>query len=191
MIARVFRRDKADRAVADLYVTLVEQSRDPAFYLRCGVPDTLDGRFDMIVLHAFLVLDRLRGQGRRAEAFAQALFDHMFADMDVNLREIGVGDLSVGKKVKQMAQAFYGRARAYEEGLAAGGDDTLVAALRRNLYRSTSPDRFHVGLVAAYLRREAARLATTPTDDILGARIEFGPPPVGEPAATDASAASL
>src|SRR3546814_18727724 len=78
-------------------------------------------------------LRRLR-EGGGHEAFAQALFDHMFADMDYNLRELGVGDLSVGKKVKQMAQGFYGRATAYESGLAAGEEAELGDALRRNLY---------------------------------------------------------
>ncbi|WP_374466727.1 ubiquinol-cytochrome C chaperone family protein, partial [Ferrovibrio sp.] len=91
-----------------LYRAIVAQSRQAGFYREHGVPDSLDGRFDMIVLHSFLVMRRLRRIGAAAEPLSQQLFDLMFADMDSNLREIGVGDLSVGKKVKAMAQAFYG-----------------------------------------------------------------------------------
>ncbi len=177
MITRMFRKNEAEKSAAAAYGRLVDQSRQPDFYLHCGVSDTLDGRFDMLVLHVFVVLDRLAGQGEREEAFAQALFDHLFADMDVNLREMGVGDLSVGKKVKQMAEAFYGRARAYHDGLEAGGGEALTAALRRNLFRSTTPDAAQVEAMAAYLRRERMAMAATPFEDLLAARFEFGQVP--------------
>ena len=178
MITRMFRQDRTEHPAAAVYVRLVEQSRRPEFYLHCGVPDTLDGRFDMLVLHVFVVLDRLAGQGEREEAFAQSLFDHLFADMDVNLREMGVGDLSVGKKVRQMAEAFYGRARAYHDGLQAGDDEAVAAALRRNLFRSTVPAAEHVGAMTAYLRREWTNMAKMPFEVLLTGRICFGPAPV-------------
>ena len=177
MIARLFRRNRPDRAVGTLYIGLVEQSRRPEFYLHCGVPDSVDGRFDMVLLHAFLVLRRLRDDAARTEAFAQALFDHMFADMDVNLREMGAGDLSVGKKVKFMAQAFYGRAAAYEEGLRAPPGGVLADALRRNLYGTTTPVPGQVVAMESYLRRESAALADAPVEPLLGGRVAFGPPP--------------
>ncbi|MGB1548449.1 MAG: ubiquinol-cytochrome C chaperone family protein, partial [Alphaproteobacteria bacterium] len=90
-----------------LYTQIVAQARRKEFYTAGGVPDTLDGRFEMLALHAFLVLYRLKRLD--ADELAQALFDMMFADMDENLREIGVGDLSVDKRVKRMVSAFYGR----------------------------------------------------------------------------------
>ena len=101
-----------------LYNRVVEQARRPAFYTTCGVPDTLDGRFDMIVLHAFLLFHRLKLDHPRSADLSQSVFDLMFADMDRSLREMGAGDLGVGKKVKTMVRACYGRIAAYEAGLA-------------------------------------------------------------------------
>ncbi|HYE47681.1 MAG TPA: ubiquinol-cytochrome C chaperone family protein, partial [Caulobacter sp.] len=130
MLGRLFGRQD-DAGVATLYKALVDQARRPEFYSDHAVPDTLDGRFDMILLHAFVVLHRFRGEAAEAKDFAQRLFDRMFADMDRNLREIGVGDLSVGHKVKAMGRAFYGRAESYQAGLA--DPAALAEALRRNL----------------------------------------------------------
>ena len=98
MLSRLFGHGEDRRAVADVYARIVDQSRLPVFYDRWGVPDTVDGRFDLIVLHAFVVFHRLADAGDAADRFAQRLFDHMFGDMDRNLREMGVGDLSVGKE---------------------------------------------------------------------------------------------
>lgn len=192
MIASLFRRPRHVRAAATLYVALVEQSRRPEFYDRAGVPDSLEGRFDMVVLHAFLVLHRLKAEGKATEDFAQALFDHMFADMDLNLRELGVGDLSVGKRVKKMAQGFYGRAVAYEKALAADDDAALIAALRRNLYGAgeapaAAPAAEQVAMVAGYLRREVANLAAQPAARLIRGEVEFGPPPAGPPVAPPAA----
>lgn len=180
MLERLFRRGAEERVVANLYGALVDQARARAFFARCGVPDSLDGRFDMIVLHAFLVMHRLKGQGAAADAFAQRLFDFMFADMDHALREMGVGDLSVGKKVKAMARAFYGRVVAYERALAATGDDDLLDALDRNLYGTVEPDEAGKRLMANYLRREVKSLAAQPIDRIIAGVVAFGPPPGAE-----------
>lgn len=126
---------KEDARILPIYNQIVAQARQPAFYRDHGVPDSLDGRFDLIMLHAILVIRKLNRLGPEGEQMAQDLFDLIFADMDNNLREIGVGDLSVGKRVKTMAKAFYGRAEAYEKGLAAAdGGQELMAALTRNLY---------------------------------------------------------
>jgi len=179
VIPRLFVRARQQRVAARLYDSLVEQARREEFYRDCGVPDSLDGRFDMIVLHAFLVLRRLNREGERVSAFSQALFDCMFTDMDVSLREIGVGDLSVGKKVKHMARSFYGRAVAYEAGLA-GSDETLADALRRNLFGTVTPAPEHTARMADYLRREAAALDARPVEELLQGRLSFGPPPAAD-----------
>jgi cytochrome b pre-mRNA-processing protein 3 len=150
---------------------LVAQARAPAFYAGLGVPDSLDGRFEMLALHVFVALRRLKQAGH--DALAQALFDAMFEDMDRSLREIGVGDLSVGKRVKEMARALYGRIAAYEAGLSQPGDEALVAALERNLYGTVAPPpAAAAAALARYLRQAAARL-----DAVAPAELGSAPPP--------------
>lgn len=162
--------------MARLYSAIVAQARRPEFFTDSGVPDTLEGRFELIALHAWLVMKRLEQGGREAAPFNQALFDHMFADMDRALRELGVGDLGVGKQVKDMAQHFYGRAAAYGAGLAAGADPAVLeAALDRNLYGSTLPDRSQVIAMADYVRRQAANLAAAPLAGLLRGEASFAP----------------
>lgn len=158
-------------AADGLYAALVEQARCPEFYVALGVPDTVDGRFEMIALHAFLVLNRLKGEPGQA-AFAQALFDTMFADMDRSLREMGVSDLSVGRHVKNMAKGFYGRVAAYESGLADAGPAKLDDALRRNVY-GTLAEAPDPGPLARYLRASVAALAAQSVAEVAAGRPRF------------------
>ena len=178
---RMLRRNKPLEAVARrLFATLVEQSRRPAFYQVGGVPDTLDGRFEMIGLHLFLLLRRLqRDQAERPEAeeLGQLLFDTVFMNMDENLREMGVGDLSVGAKVKQMAQGFYGRAAAYDAGLASTDAAALAAALRRNLFGTVAPGAAQVSAMAAYVRDADRSLQAQAFSDLLSGHVAFAVPP--------------
>lgn len=170
-------RRRRERIAHGLYIAIVEQARRPEFYVERAVPDTLDGRFDLIVLHAFLVLHRLKSAGGKdAKAVSQAVFDLMFADMDQNLREMGIGDMGIGKRVKQMTWAFYGRVTAYEEGLADAVGDTLAAALARNLYGSLAapPEGEVLAAMAAYLRRQVAALAAQDDAALLDGRVGFG-----------------
>ena len=181
MLARLTRRRARNDSAHALYVALVDQARDPAFYGTSGVPDTLDGRFDMIVLHAFLVMRRLKAAGPAGASLAQALFDVMFSDMDQNLRELGVGDLAVGRRVKTMARGFYGRVKAYDEGLAQADDAALIAALDRNLYAAMAPAPGQVAAMAGYVRRAAAALDADDADALLAGRPPHFPvPPAGE-----------
>ncbi|MDA8231294.1 MAG: ubiquinol-cytochrome C chaperone family protein [Magnetospirillum sp.] len=175
---RFLDRRRRENLSHDLYVALVEQARRPVFYTRFGVPDTVDGRFDMVVLHAFLLMRRLgEVEGARAgeaRALSQAVFDLMFADMDQNLREMGVTDMSVGAKVKRMAEAFYGRVAAYDAAM--GEDDAALSrAVARNLYRESPPSADMPARMAAYLRRQAAHLAALPADGVLEGRVAFAP----------------
>lgn len=114
-----------------LYGAIVAGARQPKFYADMAVPDTIDGRFDLISLHMFLVLERLNG-AEFVDA-RQKLTDTFFTDMDRSLREMGVGDLVVGKKVRKMAESFFGRVQAYDKALAAG-EEHLQSALARNIY---------------------------------------------------------
>lgn len=170
--ARRARRERAHR----LYTALVQQARAPAFYRDLGVPDTLDGRFDLIVLHAFLVVRRLRAIAGEGSALGQAVFDVMMADMDQGLRALGVGDLGVGRRIKAMSQAFMGRCAAYDEACR-NGTDKLALALERNLYRSggESPSR-SAWVVARYVEESGARLASLADEDVVEGRICFATP---------------
>lgn len=139
----LFKRNPYKVPAARLYDQLVAHARHPAFYTAYGVPDTLDGRFECITLHVFAAMFRLRNETvdpANAEKMAQALFDAMFRDMDRSLREMGVGDLSVPKKMKVMMKSFNGRCYTYTAALAPAAPATAFAdALRRNLY-GTVPD---------------------------------------------------
>ncbi len=169
----VLDRRRALRSRADgLYRRLVDQARDPVFYALCGVPDTLDGRFDMIVLHVSLVVRRLRAGEIAEKALAQMLFDTMMDDMDRSLREMGVGDLGVGRRVKAMAKAFYGRATAYDAALDEGAD-ALTAALERNLFAAARARPEQMRRVVDYARDWAALLERTPNATLAGGEIPF------------------
>src|SRR6195952_990443 len=140
------RRDKHERPAFQLYGSAVAAARDPYLYATLGVPDTLDGRFDAIVLYVYLVVRRLDTDQEQGATLAQAVFDAMFLDMDINLREMGVGDLSVGKRNRAMWEAFHGRSAAY----AAVWDDPaeLELALARNLWRGAEPPDGAAGATA-------------------------------------------
>jgi cytochrome b pre-mRNA-processing protein 3 len=161
-----------------LYSAIVEQARRPEFYLRAGVPDSLDGRFELISMHVFLVMSRLREGGEEGAAFAQALFDTMFAEIDQALREVGVGDLGVGNRVKFMASGLLGRVEAYRAGLAAP-PPALEEAIRRNLFGTVSAADADVIAMSDYLRREAAAMAGVTPADLMAAKLAFGPAPPG------------
>lgn len=172
----LLRRPPHDRAGFSLYNRAVAQARHEHYYAGLGVPDTLDGRFDMVALFAFLLVDRLRGDGSgEGAALAQAVFDAMFADMDQNLRQMGVGDLSVGKRVKAMWTAFNGRCHAYTDALDAGDHAALAAALVRNVWRGSEAAGASARL-AAELRAQRRHLAAQPVSDLLAGAVTFLPP---------------
>ncbi|MHC8509500.1 MAG: ubiquinol-cytochrome C chaperone family protein [Rhodospirillales bacterium] len=166
----------AEEAAMRLYAAVVRQSRRPGFYTACAVPDTGDGRFEMIVIHAHLILRRMR-EGPAARKTAQALYDHMFADMDVNLREMGAGDTGVAVRVKKMAEGLHGRIAAYDEGLDGGDEDALAAALARNLYRQSPPAAPVMARMAAYVRAQNTHLAGQGTEAFAAGRAAFAPAP--------------
>jgi cytochrome b pre-mRNA-processing protein 3 len=168
-------RNSAREAAEIAYGRVVEQAREPVFFTYYGVPDTLDGRFELICLHAFLYLHRLKSDRPQANRFCQTLFDRMFADFDRSLREIGVGDLSVGKHVKRMARAFYGRVLSYEAGLA-GNDSVLTAALARNLFGTADAPPSAAEAMAAYVRAVVRGLSSQPTMDLLAGQASFEAP---------------
>lgn len=153
----LFRRKPHERTGFALYTAAVAAARTPFLFWSISVPDTLDGRFDLINLHVALLVRRLRADpDPRGAALAQAVFDAMFADMDLNLREMGVSDMVVGKRVKRMWEAFHGRAVAYEQALDAGLAPTLALALARNVWRGAAPGQVEDGTAAPNAERLAA-----------------------------------
>lgn len=179
-LGKLFRRDPMAAPGAALYAGIVEQARLPAFYTEAGVPDTLDGRFELVSLHAFLLLHRLKQEGEAGAQLSQVVVDAMFADMDAALRELGVGDLGVPHRVKRMLSGFHGRIAAYATGLDAPGDG-LAGALRRNLYGTLAVDEAagpgsRADAMAAYMRAAVVGLGRQPGADLLAGRVAFPAP---------------
>lgn len=169
----LFRRNPVHDAAVLAYSRVVEQARQPVFFADHGVPDTLDGRFELICLHAFLYLHRLKREQDRGAAIGQAFFDEMFGDFDRSLREMGTGDLSVGRQVQRMAEAFYGRIQAYERGLA-DGPGALGSALARNLYGTApkAPDD-DLAAISDYIHRQIEFLAEQNSAPLLAGDVRF------------------
>ena len=155
-------------AAEKLYSGLVAQSRSPVFYAEWGVPDTIDGRFDMVLVHAFVVMRRLGAGGITEKEVSQALYDVMFVDMDRAIREIGIGDLSVKKHIRRMMKAFNGRMNAYELGL--GDPAALNDALRRNVY-GTVKTEISTAALADYLRTAVISVEAMPLQSLVGGHV--------------------
>ncbi len=166
------RRRRFERTGFELYCAAVAAARAPIFYADLGVPDTLDGRFDLVGLHVFLLIRRLGALPPPGADLAQAVFDAMFSDMDVNLREIGVGDMSVGKKVKMMWEAFHGRSAAYQAALANADHADLEAALARNVWRGAAPAG-QAAILARMTRAQDAALAGQPLAVFAAGQAQF------------------
>ena len=175
MLERIFGKSPTQRSADALYFRAVEQARQRNFYADMGVPDTVDGRFDMIALHVFLILRRLKQENARSQATAQALFDTMFTDMDRGLRELGAGDLGVGRRVKIMARAFYGRVAAYDQGLKSD-DGNLSEAILRNIFRGKEHERARAFLITSYMREQADALDQQSVDALLEGEVLFATP---------------
>ena len=169
------RARERDQALS-LYIASVDQARQPSFYSDMAVADTLDGRFDLIVLHVYLVMRTLRPAEEQGKRLSDLIFKIMMDDMDMNLREMGVGDLSVGKRVKAMARAFYGRAAAYDtalDGAEESGESGLDAVLQRNIYGAEAPQPEQLEQLTGYVRQALAALAAQPSEALLTGDVAF------------------
>jgi cytochrome b pre-mRNA-processing protein 3 len=166
-------RSARQAAAHALYLRLVAQARDPFLFRALGVPDTREGRLESVLLHAMLVMRRLQREGEPGRRLAQALFDLMFADVDRHMREWGVGDLSVGKRVKAVARSFYAQAGAAEPALASGDAAALVPLLARNVYEADPTAVPRAGELAAYILEQAAWLDGLPAAALLAGEATF------------------
>jgi len=172
------KKNAADPAsVQLLYHEIVDAARRPEFYRDWQVPDTVEGRYEMLILHIFFVLRRLQEEkdahgieDPQAENFAQALFDHMFLDMDHSLREQGVGDLGVPKRIRKMVKAFYGRVFAYENGLK---DGKLSEALHRNVYDNATVPKESPDALARYAAIQHKHIMAQSAKDLMRGKIDW------------------
>ncbi len=172
MLALLKRKNPYEQAAKAVYAQLLEKTRAEVFYEDYGVPDTFDGRFDMLLLHVFLVVDRMKNEGRESRDFNQALFDAMFADMDQTLRERGIGDMGVPKHQRRMMKAFNGRMHAYSA--AAGNDKLMTEALMRNLYGTAIGAKVEqIESMTQYVNRCASKLQTYSAPDVMAGKGVF------------------
>ena len=184
MFRRLFRSASNRGFIDKIHGDIVAASRNPAFYERFGVPDTLEGRFELLILHAALALRRLAALPAPGPDMAQDLSNAVFRHFDAALREMGVGDLTVPKRIKTMAEAFLGRAQVYDAALRQDNDQQLGAALTRNVYGRPAvavaggAAKGDVWSLTRYARASAAGLAAADAKTLLSGAIAF-PDPVG------------
>ena len=181
MIARFFRREDARRRLIEtLHLRINEASRAPALYTGLGVPDSVEGRFEALCLHVILVLRRMRALPEPAADVAQDLVNAVFLQLDAALRELGVGDFGVPKRMKKLGAAFYGRAEGYDAALDAGDVAALQAALARNVLGQDGAEHApaEAAGLAAYVRSAAQALEGSDLDGLLETGPRF-PEPAG------------
>ena len=174
-ITGLFKKSPYQRSAQLVYTKMVEQARTPYFYRNLGVADNLDGRFDMICLHLYLVLDRLENEPQASE-MAQNMVNYMISDVDRNFREMGVGDMSVGKKVKKLAAALYGRLEAYQvagDKISVDSGAAFEDALCRNIYRSDDHGDLPLASLRQYVDQQKQFLAALNIEDLLQGNITF------------------
>lgn len=172
MLERLFRPRPARIAGESLYAGLVEQARRPELYRELGVADRIDARFELYVLHLSLLLARLKGEGEAASEIGQAVFDTFVGALDDSLRELGVGDLSVAKKMRKLGEAVYGRILGYQAAIEADDRAALAALVGRVVYGQDEAGDEAAGL-ADYCLRTHRALAERRLDDILRGRLEW------------------
>jgi len=174
MLSRLFGRwrNSNQDVVDSLYERIVAAARQPVFYSQWNVPDTPLGRFEMLSLHMFLFLHRCRGDETALRDLAQELTDDFFTDVDHSLRELGIGDMGVPKRMKKLAKMFYGRAHAYGEAIDAGDAAALSQALSRNVLPEAT-EWPQSAMLAAYVVEANSALAAQSVEEISAGRVEF------------------
>ena len=172
----MFSRSTSPRRIAaELYGDVVAAARAAVFYADLGVPDTIEGRYEMIVLHVVLLLRRMRQPGAEQKRLAQALVDFMAADLDRSIRELGVGDMSVGKFMKRLGEGLYGRAAAYDKALDDHDIRALEVAVLRNIFDGYNPGARILAIIAQYVQAQYDYLAGQLIEPIAAGHVVFQP----------------
>jgi cytochrome b pre-mRNA-processing protein 3 len=169
----MLRKEKPyEQEAKTLYAQCLHTVRQPFFYTDYGVDDSMEARFDLLTLHCFLIINRtLAEPDFDAKPLNQTLFDIMFADMDQTMREMGIGDMGIPKRMKKMMTGFNGRMHSYESACAAQGNAALTEAINRNIYAGASPD--HAKKLAHYTKKQQKHLKALPIETILKAESLF------------------
>ena len=165
-LLKKLKNKKIESELEYYYNNIVLLARDKRLYIQGGVPDTIDGRYELIILHCHLFVNRMILAGSEEKAFAQKLINYMFRDFDRSLREIGVGDLSVGKKIKFMVSSYYGRANTYQKALNKNSQIT-DEALKNNLYGTINPNQNEVEYMKIYIKNLIRYLSSLKKHDVL------------------------
>ena len=176
----LFKRDPNRALIDKLHGEIMAGVLQPALYLECGVPDTFEGRLELLILHTAATVRRIERLPSPGPELAQDVMDGVFRHLDGTLREMGVGDITVPKRIKKHAEAFAGRALTYAKAGEADGDAALRLALARNVARDESRvDSPEMHRLADYARAVDARLATYDLDHFLSGKIGFPAPSTG------------
>jgi cytochrome b pre-mRNA-processing protein 3 len=165
VFTQLLAKSPARKAAERLYASAATQARIEALYARMGAPDTVEGRFELLTLHLILLIERLKAGGAEVAAVRQVLFDVYVSNLDGALREMGVGDLAVGKRMRKLGEAFYGRARSCETAFAALPDTRLLEEMLGRTVFAGAVDAQPAPL-ADYLRRCREALATSEIRDV-------------------------
>lgn len=179
------RKPKHTDQVFAVYNAIVAQSRQPKLFAEWNVPDTVTGRFDMVSLHLALVLRRLRSKDETIQAFSQELFDLFFKDMDRSLREMGVNDVALPKRIEKMGELFYGLLEALTKALSEPSSPDLERVIAKNIFAGEVLGG--TTALTAYVHAEAQRLDAVPVEEILQGRLGQGTPDL-DPTNLEASA---
>jgi cytochrome b pre-mRNA-processing protein 3 len=172
MFGRIFSKKPTIDLAYEIYGGLVSRARNPVFYRDLAVPDTLNGRLDLMVMHVFLLSLRLKDSDETCRALSQEVFDAFLLDMDRGLREEGVGDVTVPKRIKTMTQIFYGRVGAYEKPVLDGDKKALAVAINRNIFTDAHDDE-NSNRLAGYMLRLHAHLTSLSNDQLLRAELSL------------------
>src|SRR5215475_6986083 len=168
---RAARKEAAEK----IYDAIVAQSRNPAFYLRCGVPDTLSGRFDMLVIHMFVVLQILKLGGREGQLLAQEIVEAFIREMDTMVRDLGVSDRNVPKEVRKIAQLFYGQLLAYSTALQRNEPKLLAGEVWKSFQSSEGNKQQSVASdsISTYINQSIKSIQEMPLNMLLQGNIRF------------------
>ena len=178
---KYYNQKRRDQHIAhEIYGSIVAQARSPYFYTGCEVPDTVEGRFEMLVLHMTLIINRLKNTEKNGQEIGRLISEAFIDDLDDSFREMGIGDLAVPKRMKTASEAYFGRLHAYGDALDHENLEELEQAIDRNFSQSANPASVNARTLAQYMMRTAKMLKEVNIEDLTAGRLSFSPLPDNE-----------